>query len=67
MGSGATSPMKALTLVRTVAYLMAAMAAVDPACVVQRREPVAVEVRTGSRSGAANDAVSELRTHFVAT
>ena len=56
--------MKALTLVRTVAYLMAAIAAVDPACVVQRREPVAVEVRTGSRSGAANDAVSELRTRL---
>ena len=45
MGIGATPTMTAATVLRAVAFVMAGVGVLDPACVVQRQAPVAVDVR----------------------
>ena len=45
MGIGATPTMTAVTVLRAVAFVMAGVGVLDPACVVQRQAPAAVDVR----------------------
>ena len=48
MGSGTPSAMRRVNFLRIAAFLMALVAVLDPSVVVQRRAPVAVDVRGGS-------------------